>query len=129
MHRLGHPFLVGAFADLEAHVALAVSDRGPTIIDPGFDQVQFVPALGAVLDGVDPAGRGLARHALRVAVADGVELGPRVGSSDEGVVVGHASVVVEADDAARRVAQVLGAVGLAALTGGDEEVAVGEQQP
>ena len=41
---------------------------------------------------------------------------------------GHAPVVQEADDAARRVAHVLRAVGLAPLARGDKEVAIGEQE-
>ena len=78
--------------------------------------------------GVDSPRRSLACHALRVAVTDGVELGPGVHLPNERIVLWHASVVLEADDAARRVAHVLRAVGLAPLARSDEEVAIGEQQ-
>ena len=76
-----------------------------------------------MLMGPDLAGVGMGDEALRVAVAIAENLGLGAGLADERIVGRHAAVIVEADDFAGVVAQILGAVAVAALTGGDVEMA------
>ena len=69
-------------------------------------------------------------QALRVAMAAAVDLRPRAGAIDKGVVRRHRAGVGNAQQGAPRVVKVLRTLRAAALAGGDKEGAVApEDQP
>ena len=70
------------------------------------------------------------RHALRVAVAQGVDLREGVLAADEGVVRRHGAVGKDAQHLGRMAPEVLGELAPAAIAGGDVEIPFAvEQQP
>ena len=80
-----------------------------------------------MLDGPDAIAHRMARQALGVAVSVTEDLGPGIGASEEGIVVGDASVGGQADDRAGRIGQVLGPLRIATLAGRDVEVSLGAE--
>jgi hypothetical protein len=82
-----------------------------------------VAAARAVLVQPGDAGLRVDRQALRVTMAIAEDLGPGAGRADERVVLGHAAVRMQPEDLTVVLAQILGALALAALADGDEQVA------
>lgn len=96
----------------------------PAVVPAGLGYVDLVAAARAVLVGPEPAGPGIQRGALLVAVAIAPDLRPRVGTADEGIVLGNAAVRIQADDLALQLVQVLRGAALVVLAEGDEQVAL-----
>jgi hypothetical protein len=85
----------------------AAPDDRPPVVATRQDQVELVAALGPVLRDPDVPGLGMNCEALLVAVPVAPDLGERPRSADHRVVRGHAAVVVEPDDRAVMVREVL----------------------
>src|SRR5690606_35080772 len=90
-----------------AVVVDAVRDHRPAVVAPATHDVQLVAAARAVFGGPQAAGARLERQSLRIAVAEAVDAGKRIGAAAERVVVGNAAVAGDAVDLA------VGATGLA----------------
>ena len=129
MDGLGHARPGRAFADPGAgDVIASEGDHRPAVIGAGADDVDLVAALRAVLVRPQLVGQRVERRALDVAVAEGELLGQGARLADEGVVLRHAAVVMQADHRAGMVVQPLGAIHLAAVAERDVEEAAVEHQ-
>src|SRR5512134_3615448 len=114
MERLGHARLMRALADARAEAIVdAVGDDRPAVIGASADYVDLVAALRPVLVGPQLTRLGVQRRALDVAVAEREFLGLPAGLADEGIVLRHAPVIVQADDGARMIVRPLRAILLA----------------
>src|SRR3546814_4327630 len=74
----------------------------------GLYDVQLVAAARPVLDRPKHAGRGVDRRRLDVAIAIGSDLRQGAILADEGIVLGHAAIGVDAHDLAEMGIQLLG---------------------
>ena len=90
-----------------AAVVDAVGGARPAVVGAGLEEVELVAAARPVLDLPHPAGLGMHREALRIAMAPGEDLRPRTGPADEGIVRRHRAVVPQAHDLAAEVAEIL----------------------
>ena len=89
-----------------AVVVDAVGHHRPTVVGSTQDQVEFVATTGAVLVRPDGPRERVDREPLHVPVAVAPDLGEGVVPADEGVVGGHAAVVVKPHDRPHVIAQV-----------------------
>ena len=125
MHRLLHAGLLRALADGRADaIILAIGDHGPAVVDAGPHQIQFIAALRAMLDCPDFTGFWVHGNALDIAIAIGVNLGPRPGPAREGVVFGHGTIGVDAYQRAGMIGQILRARPIAPVACCDKQCAI-----
>ena len=112
-------------------VFAAMADRRPAVIAALLRDVDLVAAARPVLMRPDLAGLRVHRHALRVAVADGIEFRrPAIGlPGGMRVVVRHRAVGVQPQDAAGMRRRVLRVVAIAAVADAGEEVSPRHLQP
>src|SRR5690606_3845546 len=118
VHGLLHPLAVRGDVDRVAVVVDAVADDGPAVVAAGPDEVELVATARPVLVRPDIARFRMDREALRVAVAVAPDLGQCALAVHERVVRGDAAVLVQADDGALVVREVLRRVLLGRLPGG-----------
>ena len=83
-----------------------VRDHRPSVVGSAHDQVELVSAAGAMFVRPDVAGERVDRQPLHVPVAVAPDLGEGIAASDEGIVGGHAPVVVKPHDGPHVIAQV-----------------------
>ena len=108
LHRLLHALPMRARVDGQTgRVVHAESDHRPAIVLARLDAIQLVAALRPVLVGPQIAGLRMNRQALHVAMAVAPDFRPRAGAGHERIVRRHAAVVVQADDLAVMVGEVL----------------------
>ena len=107
-----------------AVIMLAPAHHRPTVVAPRLRDVELVAAHRAELGLPQLAARWVDGGALRVAMAVGPDLRPRILLTDEGVVVGDRSVRIDAHDLAEIVGEILRRAELEALAEGDEQLAV-----
>jgi hypothetical protein len=77
------------------------------VVAAALDDVHLVAPLRPVLAGVEGAADGIDGQSLLVAMAVAPDLGQRARLADERIVLGNASVIVQADDDAVMIRQVL----------------------
>ncbi len=107
-----------------SRVGLFVVNRGPAVVLPFLDDVDFIATGGAVFGFEKSFGAGLEIQPLAVSMAVGPDFGSGVGLIDEGVVLGDLAVFVQSEDFAGEGIEALGEVGLVGVSGGDVELAV-----
>ncbi|MNQ53140.1 hypothetical protein D3C85_671730 [compost metagenome] len=110
--------------DRPAGIVDAVSRQGPAVVLAAPDDIDFVTATGAVLVGPELARPGIEGGALLIAMTVGPDFRAYIGLADEGVVIGHLAIRVDAHHLALQFVQVLGGGALVVLAQGDEQVAV-----
>src|SRR5687767_8773262 len=114
--------------DREARrVVDAVADHRPAVVASRLNAIQLVSALRSVLVGPQLAGGGVHEHSLHVAMSVAPDLRLRSWAIHERVVRGYASVVMQADDLALVIGEILRGMRLQlsfrrhlAIAGGDE---------
>ena len=111
-------------------VLAPVADHRPAEIGARCQDIDLVAAARPVLVHPDGAGLGMDRHALRVAMAVGENLGQHIVTADERIVVGQAAIGMQPEHAAGVVVELLGERPLAPIAMRDEQITVGiEHQP
>ena len=80
--------------DRLAVVVASIADHWEPVVLSFLDHVDLVAAAGAVLARPQPARAGMQRKTLIIADAEREDLGPRACTTDEGIVFGHAAIVV-----------------------------------
>src|SRR5688572_28762097 len=106
-----------AMDDQAGRVVDAIADDRPAVVLALLDAIQLVAALRPMLVRPQVAGLRVDDEALRVAMAVAPDLRARALATDERVVRRHAAVVVEAQDLALVVRQVLRRVGFEVALG------------
>ena len=119
--------LLAVHRDRMALVIDAEGGEGPAVIAAGTNQVQLIAALRAVLVGPELAGGAIESETLRIAVPITPDLGPGAGRGDEGIVLGHRSVGLDAHDGPGGVGQILRTGPVPAVAERDEQIAVAAQ--
>ena len=109
-------------------VVHAVTDHGPSVVAAGLDQVEFIPALGAVLVLPQVTRLRVYRHPLRIPVAPRPYLGVNPLAAHERVVFRDPAVVAEPDRAPVVVRQILGRVRIQVACRRPLPVAQGHEQ-
>src|SRR6185437_5978117 len=84
--------------DVIAGIVIADTYDGPAIIRATLEVDELVVLLRAVFVLPDISGGGIHGHAEDIAIAHGIDLRPIAGLADEGIVLRHAAVAVEAQD-------------------------------
>ena len=109
----------------------AMADRRPAVIATLLRDVDFVAAAWPVLMRPDLAGSRMHRHALRVAVADGIGFRcPAICLPvSMWIVVRHRAVGVQPQDAAGMRRRVLRVVAIAAVTNAGKQISPRHLQP
>ena len=126
--RLGHALGVGASMDGATRAVIhAIAHHRPAVIGPGFDQVQLVAALGAVLGQPQVAGGCVDDHALGVAVAVAPDIVEGFILSNKGVVGRDAAILPQAHYHAVMIGEQLGRVCLKIARGPHLAVADGDK--
>ena len=106
---------------------VAVGNQGVAVVPATLDQVELVAPLGSHLDLPEAALR-IEINAQGVAQAERPDLCGHPALVGEGIVGGHAAVVVEAQQLAHVGLHVLGGVELLPVAGADPQVAIGPEQ-
>ncbi len=107
----------------------AVGLLRPPVIHPFLDQVQLVAAPGSVLHDPEPP-LGIEGGGLHVAVAERPDLRLRVLPIDEGIVIRHGAIGLDAEDLAQMAVEALCVLPhrpVGALPHSNEEVAIGAE--
>src|SRR5215207_10237525 len=115
------------FGDVAAVVVPAPAHQRPAVVLARLGDVDLVAAHRPVLDLPEGARLRMDRRGLDVAVAVGPDLRARIAAADEGVVLRHGAVRVDAQNLAQMTGEVLRRIELEALAGGDEELAVARE--
>lgn len=123
--RVFHAWQGGMFRDSRAdHVVAAESCDGPAEIGAGFQDIDFIAALGAVFDFPYFSCFGVHGHALRVTVAVAVYFRENIRVIYEGIVFGDCAVRLYPHDCSQMVLRVLRLLLIAAFAGRDEKRSV-----
>ncbi len=125
--RIGEFRMSGRFRDRRAVVIVAPAHHRPAVILACLRNVDLVAALRPELALPQFAGLRIDGGALRIAVAVRPDFGPRALLADEGVVLRHRAILVDAHDLAKVGRKILGGRELEALAQGDEQLAVGSE--
>ncbi len=103
-----HAFTVRAGVDGETGLVVhAETDDRPSVVPAWLNAIELVASLRTVLVGPDVAGLRMDGEPLHVAMSVAPDLRPRAGAVDERIVSRHAPVVVQPDDLAVVIRQIL----------------------
>src|SRR5690606_23719094 len=106
--------------DRLAVILFAIGNQRITVVGPFLDQIEFVAVLGAHLMRPELA-IGSECHSQNVAMAERPDLRRYLTLISEGVVLGHAAIVVQPHHLAQIAVHILGRVKLLPLTGADPQ--------
>jgi hypothetical protein len=108
----------GAIATLpRSGVGSAKAYHWPSVIGTGFQQVDFITAIGAVLILPDLSCGGVDSQSQSTAVAPGVDFRAGIVTVEERIVAGRTAVIIEPEDFTTKALEVLGVL----ATGGQVE--------
>ena len=108
MARLFHTFARLRAMDRQAWAVVhAVADNGPAVVVARFDNIKLIAALGAMLVGPHVSGDRVDVDALGIAMPVAKDFRQRTALTHEGVVAWHSAIVVQTNDGAVVISELL----------------------